>query len=414
MMKGTGGLGWRSLVSKLHPPLPMSPKDSARLLNLLNASFKQELDRRHPETSLDNEHGIHLHLRSLLTNPLLDGRKNSLRRRSHGQKTSNIIPDYIKEPMEVFRRQVENGSATLTSASLCLQAHHNNCLASPSYNLADVMRASGAGKSIVEWLWSSGSEDNGEFYLHGGLVTLLVKFLVAESQHGRIEKWLRQLAIVSDETTLSLAVRQRRSSCYRMLLKSYVRSEMLVGKGLGSAMSIYIKVLRDYSRDSEPEQNRVIYEWMAYKLTHAFMDTPDTEKPAPTVIGQFLTTTKMLNGRYFSGLAAFHDIYLAVDHKLEPALEYFRTLSPLMARRLPSKARPYHILLGLRTAELCLDKGLKDEAKLIMEKLTEVFPHDVRPPSIINPQVVNPRDQDSERRRSEELNLHLLESLAAA
>ena len=84
----------KSLVSKLHPQLPLSPKESQRLLTALTSSFRKQLDEAHPRQAQDEDvrpkldrmgpvnpgyHGLHTssvsfadkHLASVLTNPLL-------------------------------------------------------------------------------------------------------------------------------------------------------------------------------------------------------------------------------------------------------------------------------------------------------------------------------------------------------
>ena len=80
-MRTTGGLSWKSLLSKLHPPLPLTSKDSVKILALLNASFRQQLDRQRPAEYPDTEHYTNTHLQSILTNPLfgLDSWSSRLR-----------------------------------------------------------------------------------------------------------------------------------------------------------------------------------------------------------------------------------------------------------------------------------------------------------------------------------------------
>ena len=80
-----------TLAAKIHPQLPLSPRESQQLLNLLTTSFRAHLDRAHPqpETPQDSHAGNRSgrrnssparvassyvlatrHMDSILTNPL--------------------------------------------------------------------------------------------------------------------------------------------------------------------------------------------------------------------------------------------------------------------------------------------------------------------------------------------------------
>ena len=54
-----------SLASKIHPQLPLTPRESQQLLNLLTTSFRSHLDREHPTAPSER-----LLLTSASTSPL--------------------------------------------------------------------------------------------------------------------------------------------------------------------------------------------------------------------------------------------------------------------------------------------------------------------------------------------------------
>ena len=91
-MKLTQSLYIRSLINKLHPPLPITPRDSNRLLASLKTSFQKQLDAAHPSPTKQasrHEEGVSVdgwsntaktatssHVRSILSHPMLGTRQN--------------------------------------------------------------------------------------------------------------------------------------------------------------------------------------------------------------------------------------------------------------------------------------------------------------------------------------------------
>ena len=52
MQSATGKRVLSTLASKIHPQLPLSPRESQQLLSLLTQSFRAHLDREHPSPPL--------------------------------------------------------------------------------------------------------------------------------------------------------------------------------------------------------------------------------------------------------------------------------------------------------------------------------------------------------------------------
>src|SRR5271156_608532 len=86
-MKLTSVLRIRSLLNRLHPPLPPNtPRESERLLSVLQSAFKRQLDDAHPPPATDASkapsvialespnssiNAAEAHLHSILHHPLL-------------------------------------------------------------------------------------------------------------------------------------------------------------------------------------------------------------------------------------------------------------------------------------------------------------------------------------------------------
>ena len=367
-MKPTVGLGWKSLVSKLHPPLPMSPKDSARLLKLLNASFKQQLNQQREAGLPDTEQHADLHLRSILTNPLFN-RRDSFRSRHGSGKTFGRVQDLLKRPMDYFIEEVATGSATIETATFCLQSHYNNCLASPDADVASAMRASGAGTIVANWLWSSGLEESGDFFKHHHFMDLLIDFSIAESHHDRVQHWLQSSHLLTHENPSPGAYRN-----LKKLLFKYISSEVSTGKGLESATALFVQIIQTIRQKGT--QHRLpagtVYP-VAYYLTLKLIDVSKTKEFQATTLEPFMKVVKdyRLSKNY---LGALHDVYIAEIPNPTSTLKYFQQLSTKQIVNIKPPQRPHVIFLGLKAAELLLDDGRHPAAISIMDTLQDTFP----------------------------------------
>ncbi|KAK4895072.1 hypothetical protein LTR28_001978, partial [Elasticomyces elasticus] len=136
---------FKSLASKIHPQLPLTPRESQRLLNALTTSFRQHLDKGHAGTEVEGltksenlskrGHGdVHVgmpksssvsaatHLETILTNPLLS--------RIPSKSVVAVSPDGAslsssKEPqrtlIDAFEDVAAQGAATVETAAYALQ-----------------------------------------------------------------------------------------------------------------------------------------------------------------------------------------------------------------------------------------------------------------------------------------------------
>ncbi|KAK0914478.1 hypothetical protein LTR57_013921 [Friedmanniomyces endolithicus] len=142
-MKGSTVLrSWKDWASKLHPQLPLSPKESHRLLTALTGSFRRHLDEVHPTTAPDSKlklgavsvlttspHAIHSsaisadkHLASVLTNPLLNKRRPNVSTPDQdlANAKAELLMNPAKIPVEVLEeynaREQNNGQHPLDSS----------------------------------------------------------------------------------------------------------------------------------------------------------------------------------------------------------------------------------------------------------------------------------------------------------
>ena len=246
-MKQALGNGWKFLTSKLHKPLPLSVRESQKLLTLLNDSFKRNLDRRYPPGLADSEHSPDDHFKALLKSPLFDsnGIQNSSQsiKRSERRHDAFKVQDMVlsvKEPVEYFRKQVAIGAANMLSAKLALNNQMKKALASPFVDVKDSVRSSEIGSVMVNWLWSSGQYERLDFIRDRGFVARLMPFLVAEAQYKPIWEWLqraRTLSAIRQPTYKAWASPQKDIG---FLFKRLIMAEVEYGQGFLSAIQLFL------------------------------------------------------------------------------------------------------------------------------------------------------------------------------
>ena len=249
-MKGTSILNifW----PKIHHPLPRTPRESQKLLNALETSFRRQLDREHPTTLSDRvEHGApstanpnssvqatNKHLQTILDNPLF--RVTPSRPTDSRVQSGTKRP--IKDPMIFFDELVASGMVTTESISTCLNVQLAIAARRNSGDLRESMKASRAGSRVVAWWWSADMQARKDMLQHRRLMFSLCKFMVAEGLQDRIMQWLRMLlehevgspnGRVSEEYDTSRAIHQ--------LLLGSVMAEWRYGGGLSSAMEVFVQ-----------------------------------------------------------------------------------------------------------------------------------------------------------------------------
>lgn len=406
---------WKSLASNIHPPLPVSPRESQRLLSLLNASFKRQLDREHLAHSSSNEHYANLHLQSILTNPLFDAKPRARassgnRSQGHGKRLEQL-QDHVKRPMEAFKERVSQGLTDLGTAKFFLYSQYKDCLASPAATLREAMQSSGAASTMLQWLWSSGMEETGSFIKDTEFVLRLVPFLVADGQQSRILRWL-QRCYSPEETPFSSL---HGLDTYRMqdfLFERLITEELRFGDGLEFAITLFIQAVADLPSSKSSERSmRSCGRRAAWVLTKAILRLPKPAELEPSIVRRFMETTR----RFYTDplLNATICIYIQKRPNPKPALTYFQNLSANAISKMSAKLQPHLILLGLRAAELFLQEDCQTEALWIMEFLQTNFGEELGSPLPRIHRVYRGVDGSSAPLRSEEKSLHLLDMLTA-
>lgn len=391
----------------------MSPRESQRLLSLLNISFKQQLDREHTTASSSNEHHAANHLQSILTNPLFDAkprtRANSGSKSQKNGKLLEQLQNHTQRPVDAFKDRVSQGMADLKSAKYFLNLQYKECLASPAATPRVAMQSSGAASTILQWLWASGMEDAGEFLKDRAFISLLVPFIVAEGQHSRALRWLHRCHS-PDETPYSSLRGSDIERNKAFLLRRLINEETRFGDGLDSAINLFVRIVADLRNARLTKSSQYfIAKHAAWTLTKIICRLPQAALPKASIVRPFLETMKLFH--YDPLLNATLCVYLQEPPYPQAALTYFQNASCMTSLETNSVRHSHTILLGLRAAELFLKDGRQTEALWIMGFLRTNFAKElfglsdpIRKDPVLN--------EPGTLSREEDRSLHLLDTLA--
>ena len=194
-MRLTPILGVRSLVSKLHPPLLKTTRQSQQLLSVLDSSFKRQLDEVHPpvnpnkspafERSHTNDtafanpsaNAANDHLLSILHHPLLETKDgNSVGRDSAAASAVRLLDTATLE-----------GRVTPLLLEQCIRIYNQNGRHLPG--LPDGQRL---GYKITAWFNTTDAATR-EAFLTGQLMGHVVPLMYREGQEQVVWEWLRSL-----------------------------------------------------------------------------------------------------------------------------------------------------------------------------------------------------------------------------
>lgn len=194
---------------KIHHQLPLNPRESKQLLNLLTTSFRQQLDQEHGSLVSEGESGSRpkvqftssipakrrrpstsatsqavarptdVHLHSILTNPLF----------TYGPRSTKA-QDGRRDPMDIFDEACARGFMKMEYAVGCLKAKKRSITESSVPSIRAGMKESGAGLKVLKWLSSNDLINNSMFLENPELSYLLVEFLVAEDLHEAVWMWI--------------------------------------------------------------------------------------------------------------------------------------------------------------------------------------------------------------------------------
>lgn len=357
MKASTVQQAFKSIASRIHPQLPLSERESQRLLSALTSSFRKQLDHdAHPQPAVSSTDN---HLASILTSPLL------------AKPLQVQLKSKSKHPIALFEDQVAAGHATLSSARLCLDAFRTSLQPLSPADANQRIQHYAAGTRALRWLWSSASTPSLAFTLDTRFCNQLVFFLVREGKTNAL--WELIDAPIPHSATLSAKEGSRRKG---LLLLSIVRTLLSAPQdALPSALAAFFRALETSHSSHASISMAGTY------LTQALLKLSLSTASDVNLFDRFVRSVPQWNKNH-PDRAVFKIAHLRLHHPTSPsadeALGFIRTLNTLDSHPFlnPTTASQKATVFSFffDTVRLLQEKGRLDDSAWVMEFLQQRFP----------------------------------------
>ena len=369
-MKPSIPLSLKSLISKIHPPLPMNPRESQKLLNLLTESFRQELDLEHPDLSRRDHRPTDAHIDSLLSSPILNTPcLGSIRVRNHEKGNSGNALEGIrrsfKDPVHYFRQQVAAGQASLLTARHCLEICRQNARFKEIPTEKDSSKEATASETVLHWLWSSGLEDSLEF-LHDYIFTShLVYSLVVEGHQPQIRKWIDRLkAMVENSSVSPEGMDPSLLDAVSRLLYSFLRTQVLLNPNFDVVIKEYLNIVQLFNVPSESIRHSLL------RRSGNFLASTILQQPCQVRLDSELYDGLLQSLGNWSNPHSGSYVSIHLCNPTDPnpfmALRYLKTLPRKALENLKPWPKKRLNLLCLKTASCLLARGREKDATWVL------------------------------------------------
>ena len=193
-MKLTPALYVRHLLAQLHPPLPKSPRESLQLLNILDASFRKQLDDLHPAprastegadqkppdgpspASYNSVYAADTYLNSVLQHPAL----------RHGHVKDAKTTTWTARALYNFDKALVEERVGITYIVDCARKYLKGLK-----NKEQVTIERKLGHRIASWFYSTTSANKQAFLQDGAAVNNALRVMYADGQDEIVWDWLR-------------------------------------------------------------------------------------------------------------------------------------------------------------------------------------------------------------------------------
>lgn len=427
MQSATGKRVLSTLASKIHPQLPLSPRESQQLLSLLTQSFRAHLDREHPFHSSESSQrapsrqlligsgkrsasphraatssyaSATQHLDSILNNPLF-----AVKPRRRGSESAAV--DVLRDPVGWFINEIASGSATLQKAAICLEVLEKTTNESPAWLKDGVTPAN----VLSEWLRTSGLDTSRQFLDmcmtksgHGSrFLDRLVALQLAEGETSAPWRWfVRSNEQRIKETGLDVS---RVTKFRQQLLEKMVSVEG--STSLNSGLATFMQAFR-FTETAGYESAYVVLRTAGGRLVNRIISSHDQ-----TIDAELYQSFSSSSQRWLGGWSRAVEAMLWLHHPVEsspaPGLRFIQDPAGAAAFAQSSRSRRHFLVqLCLGVARQLLEQEKFSEAQVVMEFTKKHFADIVlhKPAALEQPPASEPWNVRKERE-----NLELLDRL---
>lgn len=362
----------KNLLPPIHQPLPLTERRSQHLLDAINTSFRRQLDEEHGFTSdtantASSHRPTDRHLHAILNNPLFTQANATPTNAAKQLEGSANTCDAQKL---IFEKAVARGLMTEAIALGFLRQIRTSVQESAALSLADGLKATGAGRLVLQWLRSAGLERSLSFVSNQAFTRALLLFMIAEGLEDLVWVWIERLMQVDRQPGEPAAAI---SPPLEQLLRSLVLAKASVRLDLNDAYASFLKAAR-MNKDNSLPRNNLQPAWMAV-AQKTTIESWQFKKPSADLFDRFdamfRDTSRVLVVMARAHLYIYHPIKpsstLALRH-LEDESTWENTRPAVRNAPVPPYIRML-AALGLDTVQHLIQTDQVPEATNIMEKL---------------------------------------------
>ncbi|KAF2236819.1 hypothetical protein EV356DRAFT_574732 [Viridothelium virens] len=425
-MQSSRVLAFKALASKIHPQLPLNPRESQQLLNMLTSSFRQHLEKEHPhgasgdtkpteyrppmdcaQESPDARSGpspqvsVGNVLESILSNPLLSTSRGrlSLNRTTASTESADVrLRRIINEPVEWFEDQNVQGTPSMEVARTYL-----TMVSKISDSPEKAQYKHRAAVALSGYLWATGSEDSLEFVCNDQFTSDTVHLLVSHGFEKKIWLWVHRLETLRcGDDLMDLTNKQM------LLLVFLARARVAISNTAESALDILFHAMGRTTLNPDAAVRKALVAKL-WKHLSKQMIKGTLEPKDPAVFDRFIQVASHLDNDL--------DLYraqLMLRHPeipdAEPAISYIRKRLKLGSHSTSFVKNATHMKLLLDTAQVLLSQAKYHDVAWVMSIAREYFSTELDPGAGPMPKSFTSQRESSPT--TESMNLELLNGLS--
>ena len=376
---------FKSFMSKIHPPLPLNPRESQKLIGLLKTSHKKQLDDKHPESSTGHFEATDAHFHALLSSPLFNAGSRYSTTPEDAKPIQRLGPyesahSIAYRALRRFDGSVAAGIMTLQELRVIISALIQSTKQLSFKDRVGLLESTQAVKKIIHWLWASGTGGSREFLEDKDLPKLLAPLLIERAHEEFLWTWINNIEQMVSETkmTCNNFIRIQGESSQAYLIERLVKRRMLFGNGATDACEAFLGIFRQSVQETN---NSAMKRKVRRAGTYLLHSLCSREKGSiePKLFDAFVASCDHWgHPRVFRAMLLLHH---PQGPKCDAAMQHIRKLDSHAIKEV-SQSQQYDILrLTLETAWVMLEQQHISATEWLMEFAREHFPDETKLPS---------------------------------